>query len=243
MEGTLLARDEILDTVEALALSGETVLVYGPLGIGKTAMLWDLARRAEQAGRPCAICPRTERLSDVTAALVRGYATGAGALTQRQRRSRVRLAIERKPGILLLDHLLDVGNAVKGYLRSLRGTGLGVVIAADVEQPRDHARVRALGMAYRELALPPLHGRYQRRLLDREIDSQMPPHPISESDRDALIRVAQGRPGWIGRLVAASLQARYWREDRLLIDLLAAEVSMAVTSHYGARLNERWSRR
>jgi len=125
MGGIVLGREEILDTVEALALSGETVMVYGPLGIGKTAILGELARRAEQAGRPCAICPRTERLSDVTEALVRCYPTGTDALTQRQRRCRVRLAIERKPGILLLDHLLDVGNAVKGFLRSLRGTGLG----------------------------------------------------------------------------------------------------------------------
>jgi len=67
--------------VEALALSGETVMVYGPLGIGKTAILGELARRAEQAGRPCAICPRTERLSDVTEALVRCYPTGTDALT------------------------------------------------------------------------------------------------------------------------------------------------------------------
>jgi hypothetical protein len=243
MEGTLFGRDAIVDTVEALALSGETVLVYGPLGIGKTAILDELARRAQQAGRPCAICPRTERLSDVTEALVRGYATGTGALTQRQRRSRVRLAIERKPGILLLDHLLDVGNAVKGYLRSLRGTGLGVVIAADVEQSRDHAHVRALGLAHRELALPPLHGRQLRRLLEREIELQRLPTPVSDSDRDALIQVAQGRPGWIVRLVAAASQARYRREDRLLIDILAADVSMAATSHYQARLNERWSRR
>lgn len=243
MGGTVLGRDEILDTVEALAFSGETVLVYGPLGIGKTAILGQLAHRADHAGRPCAICPRTERLSDVTEALVRGYATRTGALTQRKRRSRVRLAIEHNPGILLLDHLLEVGSAVKGYLRSLRGTGLGVLIAADVEQSRDHAHVRALGLAYRELALPPLHGRHLRRLLDFELRSGRLPYAVPESDREALIDVARGRPGWIVRLAAAASQMRYWRGDRLLIELLATDVSMAVTSHYGARLNERWSRR
>ncbi len=174
---------------------------------------------------------------------MRCYSTGTGALTQRKRRSRVRFAIERKPGILLLDHLLDVGNAVKGYLRSLRGTGLGVVIAVDVEQSRDHARIRARGLAHRELALPRLHGRHQRRLLEREIESHILPHPISDSERDALIQVAQGRPGWIVRLAAAASQARYWRGDRLLIDLLAADVAIAVTKYYGARLNERWLRR
>jgi hypothetical protein len=243
MGGIVLGREEILDTVEALALSGETVMVYGPLGIGKTAILGELARRAEQAGRPCAICPRTERLSDVTEALVRCYPTGTDALTQRQRRCRVRLAIERKPGILLLDHLLDVGNAVKGFLRSLRGTGLGVVIAADVEHSRDHARIRTRGLAYRELALPPLHSRHLRRLLDCELRSGRLPYAVPESDRETLIDIARGRPGWIVRLAVATAQARYWRGDRLLIDLLATDVSMAVTSHYGARLNERWSKR
>jgi hypothetical protein len=243
MGGSVLGREEVLDTLGRLALDGETVLVYGPLGMGKTTVLNALARRTEKAGRPCAFCPCTERLADITEALVRGYAIDTGALTQRRRRSRVRLAIEHEPGVLILDHLLDVGNAVKGYLRSLRGTGLGVVIAADVEHPRDHARVRARGLSYREIALPPLHGRHLRRLLDRELRSGQLSCTVPESDREALIDVAQGRPGWIVRLAAAASQARYWRGDRLLIDLLATDVSIAVTHHYGARLRERWWRR
>jgi hypothetical protein len=243
MDDAVLGRDEILDTIQALALSGETVLVFGPLGIGKTAILGELARRVEQDGRPCAVCPRTERLSDVTQALARCYLLGGGELTQRQRRGRAHLAIERHPGILLLDHLLDVGNAVKGYLRSLRGTGLGVVIAVDVENPRDHARVRARGLSHREIALPPLPGRYLRRLLAREIEAQQLPNTVSEPDGRALVQIARGRPGWIMRLVATASKPRYWRGNHLLVDLLAADVSLAVTRHYGARLCERWSRR
>jgi hypothetical protein len=243
MDGTLLGRDEILDTIQALALGGETVLVFGPLGSGKTAILDELARRVEQPERPCAFCPRTERLSDITQAFARCYLAGGEALTQRQRRGRVRLAIERHPGILLLDHLLDVGNAVKGYLRSLRGTGLGVVMAVDVEHPRDHARVRARGLAYREIALPPLPGRYMRRLLDREIEAQQIPNRLLEADRHALVQVARRRPGWIVRLIAAAAKAHYWRGDHLLVDLLAADVSLAVAQHYGARLCNRWSKR
>jgi hypothetical protein len=155
----------------------------------------------------------------------------------------VRLAIERQPGVLLLDHLLDVGNAVKGYLRLLRGTGLGMVIAADVEHPRDHARVRARGLSYRELTLPPLPERYMRRLLDREIEARQITNPVSESDRRALVRVACGRPGWIARLISAASKPRYWREADLLVDLLATDVAIAVTQHYGARLYKRLSKR
>jgi hypothetical protein len=163
-------------------------------------------------------------------------------LTQRQRRSRVRLAIEHEPGILVLDHLRDIGSAAKGYLRSLRGTGLGVVLAADVEHPRDHARIRGRGLFHRELALPPLPRRFMRRLLDREIESQRMPNLVSQLDRDSLIQIAQGRPGWIVRLAAAASHVRYWRAGRLLIDLLATDVALAVTQHYGARLSEHWSR-
>jgi hypothetical protein len=155
----------------------------------------------------------------------------------------VRLAIERQPAVLLLDHLLDVGNAVKGYLRSLRGTGIGVVIAADVEHPRDHARVRARGLSYREIELPPLPVRHMGRLLNQEIKARQIPYPVSEPDRRALVQVARGRPGWIVSLIAAASKARYWRRDHLLVDLLATDVSMAVTRHYGARLCERLSRR
>jgi ABC-type polar amino acid transport system ATPase subunit len=39
VDGTVLGRDEILETVEALVRGGETVLVYGPLGIGKSTIL------------------------------------------------------------------------------------------------------------------------------------------------------------------------------------------------------------
>lgn len=238
MGGIVLGREEVLDTLGRLAFDGETVLVYGPMGIGKTTVLNALARRTEESGRPCAFCPDTARLADITEALVRGYSIDTGALTQRRRRSRVRLAVEHRPGILLLDHLLDVGTAVKGYLRSLRGTGLGVVIAADVEHPRDHARIRTRGLSYREIALPPLPERYMRRLLDRQIKARQLPNPVSEPDRSALVQVAQGRPGRVVRLVAAVSQPRYWRGDRLLIDLLATDISIAVTQQYGVRLSE-----
>jgi len=145
--------------------------------------------------------------------------------------------------MLLLDHLLDAGSALKGYLRSLRGTGLGVVIAADVEHPRDHARIRARGLSYREIALPPLLERHMRRLFDRRIKARRLPNPVSEPDRGALVQIAKGRPGWIVRLAVAASQPRYWRGDRLLIDLLAIDVSIAVTQYYGTRMGERWSKR
>jgi hypothetical protein len=242
-EAPLLGRDEVIASLEDLGRQGYTVLVYGPLGIGKTSVLVELARRSQRKRRPCAFCPRTEHLAEVTAALARCYPEAATPRLQRHRRSRLRLAVEDHPGLLLLDDFIYVGTALKGYLRSLRGTGLGVIIAADVDQPRDHVRLRQHGLAFRELALPPLRGSVMGRLLERELAKRTLPSPLAQEDRDALIRAAQGRPGWIARLVAGATEIRYWHESRLAVDVLVADVLIEVARHYGARARGSYARR
>jgi len=239
----LVGRDDVIASLEGLAGEGQTVLVYGPVGIGKTSVLGDLARRAQRKQRPCAFCPRTEHLADVAAALARAYPDASIGRSQRQRRSRLRLAVEANPGVLLLDDFIFVGTALKGYLRSLRGSGLGVVIAADVDQARDHARLREHGLAYRELALPPLRAALMRQLLERETARRALPWPLAEEDRDALLHVAQGRPGWIVSLVAAAVEVRYWHESRLAVDVLVADLLIKITHHYGARARGSYARR
>jgi hypothetical protein len=240
----LLGRAEVVSTLETLALKGETVLVYGPVGIGKTAILAELKRRVERRGLPCGLAPRTERLQDITEALQRAYPDAAGrAHTQRAIRGSLRLATERTRGMLLLDQLLEVGTAAKGFLRSMRGTGLGVVMAADVEHPRDHARVRAWGLAYREHALEPLRGRCMRSLLDRRLIGRSLPGHLTDEDRQALLEIARGRPGWIDRLVASAADPRYWGAAGLLREVLHADISVAVTRQYVSRLNARWETR
>ena len=91
METELLGRQEVLAKLEALVLERQTVLLYGPVGIGKTTVLAELKQRVERQGLPCGLASRTERLQDVTQALQRVFPDAAlGARTQRSIRGSVR---------------------------------------------------------------------------------------------------------------------------------------------------------
>lgn len=183
----LLGRKKLLDKVEECVLHGSTLVLLGPLGIGKTSILRDLSVRLRGRGCPCGLARDTHCLGDVTTALERAYPdVDASALTQRRLRSRLRLAVEARPSALLLDHVSAAGTAMKGYLRSLRGTGLGVILAADVENRRDHAAVRALHLTHMEMVVPPLAGSTMAAILERAVPqlSGFAPSSCGPSARD-----------------------------------------------------------
>jgi MoxR-like ATPase len=95
--------------VKALAgplLAGRTVLLYGPKGSGKSALLETLARGMKKQRRPCGFSRCTRSLSDITAALLSAYpAVRRQGRAQRQLRSDLVYAVVARPGALLLDHL------------------------------------------------------------------------------------------------------------------------------------------
>ena len=62
----LIGRTRLLHTLERALSDGHTVLVFGPIGSGKTAVLHALARRARARAVPCAIAERTASLPDFT---------------------------------------------------------------------------------------------------------------------------------------------------------------------------------
>lgn len=236
----VFGRKEIVDSLTAQALAGHTVLVFGPLGIGKTAILQEVVRRAAEAGRAHAYAARTAAMQDVTRALAEAYpAVSARAGSQRQLRSRLLLAVEERPGILILDHVQRAGTALKGLLRTLDGTGLAILIAADVEHARDHARVRAMRLAYREQHVPPLHGRHMNLILDAHLAQRPLPHPLTEVDRSSLLRIAAGRPGVIHMLLERLEMDRYWRDGQVLSEILRSDVSMAIAEAYIREVNSR----
>jgi len=228
-------RRTLLEDLAELLLGGRTVLLYGPMGSGKSAILEALVRVMEVYRRPCGFSQRTQSLSDITGALLAAYPeVPRRGRAQREIRSALTLAIEAEPGALLLDHLGDPGTQFKGFLRFLRGNGLGVLMAADVEVPRDHERLRAMRLAYQEIEVPPLPSRTMHRILADVLSGDPLPFALQHAEKSALMRIARGRAGWIVMASRLLRDAHYWRDGRIRKESLRAEIMSQIMGRYVA---------
>jgi len=206
---------------------------YGPVGVGKSSVIRWLDARAEARGVPRGLALTTETLGDLTTALSRAYPhVDVDSVTMRHARSRLRNAFEQRPAVLLLDHLGQTGRAFKGALRSLRGMGAGVLLAADVDQPRDHDRVRRLHLAQHEVELPPLHGSTMRTLMRSMLAAVDLPFPLRTEDVSALVTAAGGLPGRAVWIVETLHDSGAWRNGRPRCDWLRVEAIIAAAERY-----------
>jgi hypothetical protein len=229
----LPGRAGILGELARLLDGGHTVLLYGPVGVGKSSVIRWLDARAEARGVPRGLALATETLGDLTTALTRAYPdVDVGSVTKRQARSRLRNAVEQRPGVLLLDHLGETGRAFKGALRSLRGMGAGVLLAADVDQPRDHERARQLHLAQYEVELPPLHGSTMRALMRSMLATADLPFHLLAEDVSALVTAAEGLPGRSAWIVETLHDSGAWRSGRPRCDWLRIEATIAAAERY-----------
>jgi ATPase family associated with various cellular activities (AAA) len=229
---TLLGRAPVLSLLSSLLDAGTAVLLYGPVGAGKTELIRALHQRAVARRVPCATSPRTESLGDLTRALARAYPSVSRAGPMRQVRARLRNATDERPCVLLLDHLGRTGTAFKGALKSMRGTGAGVLLAADTEHARDHARFRELHLVQHEIPIPCLHGSTIRVLLETLLTRAQLPFPLSQPDLRALAAAAEGLPGRAVRFMKALEAASAWRNGSPRCDWLRMEAIVAAAEHY-----------
>lgn len=228
----LLGREHELSHIGALLDRGLVVVVYGRVGVGKSTLLRALARRARQVGRPCALAARTLSLSDFTKALARAYPRVSTSGPQRHIRGRLRMAMEKQPGVLLFDDLGQTGTAFKGAIRSVRGTGLGVVLAADADHPRDHERIRALALSHYEIELRPLHGNSMRALLDRLVAHHTLAGTLTADHLRDLVAATEGLPGRAIEFAEALTRPESWSAGRPRIDWLRASAAIRASERY-----------
>lgn len=218
--GVLYGREQTLATLRAWLDQGEVVVVYGRVGVGKSSVLRAVERWTHERGRPCAFATRTASLADFTEALGRAYPSVPRGPTQRLWRGRLRMAAERRPGVLLFDDLGHTAAAFKGAVQSVRGIGLGIALAADVDQPRDRDRIRRLGLSYREMELRPLHGSSIRALMESLLETRMLPFVLAPADFRLLAAATDGLPGRAVDFAGALVDPDAWRGGRPRIDWL-----------------------
>lgn len=228
---TLLhAREELLRTLRALIAQGSVVLVHGPIGIGKSAILRALASWARASGRRCGFALRTERFEDVAGAIAGAYPETADfTTTQYGPGSDFRRALEMHPGVLLLDDVVEASPPLMGFLRASRGSGLGVVLAVDVEHPREQIPARRSGLVDREIAIPRMHGVALRRILAERLTGLALPNELVDADRSALLVASEGRPGKLVAMLEHLTVRTYWHEGRIRLGPLLADVTVALS--------------
>lgn len=235
MGSLVLGRRHSVEALIEMLSGGSRVLLYGPMGIGKTAILEEAARVLRRQGRPVAFSSFTRGIPDASAAMAAAY-PALRASSQGLRHFRRLLPdalLDGKPGALLLDHVVAATSALKGFLRSLDGSGLGVVLAVDVENARDHQAIRARHFAHIEQELPPLPGRTMKRILEDVLSGASSSRVLGHEDRRRLLAIAHGRPGWLELSVRKLSCPTYWSQgDRLKLELLRTDVSAEVAARY-----------
>jgi hypothetical protein len=80
-------------------------------------------------------------------------------------RARLWRAADLRGDALLLDHLIDVRNAMVGFLRHLHGGVVGVFLAVDVEVERERQRMKPWRLGALCVRMPPTSAQRLRQLL------------------------------------------------------------------------------
>lgn len=215
------ARHTVALDVEARLLAAEQVIVCGPRGIGKTSLARALQSSLSSRGTLCGYAQRTSVLGHVTRAGAEAYALDVDAVGLRRARARLLDLTEREPAVLLLDHVVAAPNAMRGFLRSLRGGQAGVAYLVDVDTDRDWQRLRRWRLSHIEVALPEVpRVTLRRRLVEgRQVD---------ERSLAVLLDAARGRPGFITCCLERIDQSAYWHRTVLRASTLAIDAEIAL---------------
>jgi hypothetical protein len=206
---------------------GDHVVLYGPFGSGKSALLTDLETRLVSGGVPCARVAFTRSLDDITQALDRAYPFANILEAPSGADRRLRNAADLTGGVLLLDHLVDVSNAMVKFLRRLRGGILGVLTAVDTEIDRERRRMRPWRLGALAVRMPPVSAALLRELLRAQCTEHHLPLPTPDVEWQ-LAREARGRPGWVLKCVELQLRGSYQQGEQLFVSALSADTEIAL---------------
>jgi hypothetical protein len=142
------------------------------------------------------------------------------------------MAVQSRPAVLLLDQLGHPGTAFKGAIRAMRGTGVGIVLAADVDQPRDHEQLRAMGLSHWEIELRPLHGHSMRALLQALLERRTLAHPLTIGHVRALVAATEGLAGRAVDFVDALVDPHSWSAGNPRVDWLRTGSTIHAAERY-----------
>ncbi len=228
-----MVADDFLAGLTARLQRGEHLVLYGPRGSGKSTILTELERRFADLHVPCGRSSVTNSLEAVTRALAQAYpSVETREVTRRTARWRLWSAADAHAGVILLDHLGPVSNAMISFLRRrLHGGIVGVLSAFDVDDEREREKMRPWRLGALSVRMPLASRRELRRLLLARCRNLRLP-PLDPKEEHRLIKASHGRPGWIMQCTALGCDERYWKDGRLYSTVLCTDTETLL--RYGA---------
>jgi predicted ATPase len=208
---------------------GQRIVLHGPRGAGKSTLLDMLHRELLVTGVPCGRSLATSHLDDITQTLAQAYPeVSSDAVKRRTARSRLWTAADRRGGVLLLDHVTMVNNAMVGFLRRLVGGIAGVLLAFDVDSKEERVRLRPRRLGAIPLPMPLPSSAALRGLWRSQCDRNGLPR-LERAIEQRLLQAAASRPGWIVRCAELVTRAHYWQGGSLVrVNLLCSDTEIAV---------------
>jgi hypothetical protein len=205
----------------------EHVVLYGPLGGGKSTLLAEVYARIAASGTPCGLSVGTATLDDITRTFTHAYPEVNTATTRRKARGRLLAAADQRPGVLIFDHVTRVSTAMIGYLRRLRGGIAGVVLAFDIEKESERLRLRDRHLGRPFLPMPLASNKRMHRLLGQCCAAHRLPRIAPHHERQ-IVHAARGRIGWIAQCARLIVQGRYGSGATLRVAVLCIDTEIAL---------------
>jgi len=158
-----VSRASQLAQLRRLHAGQKHVLILGPAGVGKTALVWHVA-----AFLPLIVCPESMRLTEICASLERqlGLDTEDQRLPQRKRR--VLRAMAERSQAVVFDGVSRTTPRLSSFLEAA-SERVPVWLCARSDQRRDIGHVWPLLFRFERVGLHPFHLADTRALIDAAV--------------------------------------------------------------------------
>jgi len=164
-----VGREKELARLEQLHAQRRHVLLVGPAGVGKSALIRHVATRL-----PLLVCPESARLSEIFTALEQPLGLEAADLKLVQRKNRLLAALARARPTVVFDGVGWTTPKLASFLECVCQRA-PVWVATRSERPWDIGRVWPLLVQFQRLELHPLSLRDTRALVEAAIGQGLIP--------------------------------------------------------------------
>lgn len=215
MSLTFAGREKEIGRLLSLLAQRRNVLVSGPAGIGKTALLNQVRSRA-----PLLYCEDTSKLSRICDALERHFGWNHSRLNIIERKNRILAYVEKRGQPIAFDHVAHIPPRIARFMAHL-SRHVPVWIACRSEAPADIGRIWEYLSGFIRFPVSPLDKAGVRQLVTQAVSNRAI-QPDALGHIEVLHRLSHGNPRLLEELFIELAARKYKIETsfgRCLLDL------------------------